>query len=155
MVSNLQDYPRVTITNKTPYDADDSQLEFGAIVYFNSCGHNCSCYPDYVHKKDIAPGRTWTSDPRRGHYRHCLVGYIEASLLGVGVCDSYNSGSKGTSSSGFNILMNGRGGCCVLPSDAPQKCPQTSCYKCVSGENCCFVTQGPWDYSCPHCEGSF
>ena len=32
--------------------------------------------------------------------------------------------------------------------------PQTSCLKCVSGENCCFTRLGQWDYSCPDCEGS-
>ena len=32
---------------------------------------------------------------------------------------------------------------------------QASCFKCVSGENCCFTKEGRWDFSCPACEGSF
>merc|ERR1719162_1536056 len=30
---------------------------------------------------------------------------------------------------------------------------QASCFKCVSGENCCFATEGGWDFSCPNCAG--
>lgn len=88
------------------------------MILCSYCGNNCSCDPDYIPKKDIASGRTWTGYPRL----ICLVRSVEASLLGVGVCDSYNGGSGGTSSSGFNILMNGGGGCCVPSSHAPQKC---------------------------------
>ena len=48
---------------------------------------------------------------------------------------------------------------CVLAGtaeycDSPIQ-PQTKCFKCVSGENCCFAKKGRWDFSCPRCEGSF
>ena len=108
MVSNLQDYPRVTITNKTPYAAE---LSDGIIR-----GHSCD--PDYI--KGIASGGTWTTSSRN----RCMVFVVETSLHGVTVCESYINTSGGTRDTQFSILMKGDDACCVLSShESPQKCP--------------------------------
>ena len=130
MVSNLQAYPYVTITNKTPHDTFPTKHNhvpyhpgydpslYGAFIGYSylPCSrgilHPSCCDDDHVHNA-IASGGTWTAS-RRGL---CLVIKITAALALPGlpdglVCAPYTS--SGTSSSQFSIRMDGDDACSVV-----------------------------------------
>ena len=122
MVSNLQHYPYVTITNKTPYATNRYLPSIGGHqllddkTYVKYATHFCS--NDYI-QEIIVSGGTWTASSRGA----CLVTKIEATLTrpngGSWECDSYRS--SGTSYSQFSIIMGyGDDGCCVLSSHETQ-----------------------------------
>ena len=135
MVSNLQHYPYVTITNKTPYDTfeandnwDHNHKHDGyrdlLDTWVDYSTHACSADNAGV----IVSGDAWTASSRGA----CLVYRIHASLTVPDVrtkrgtsaltCASY--ASSGTSYSIFSIIMDGEDACCVLSShEQPQECP--------------------------------
>jgi len=119
MVSNLQDYPVVHITNKTPHYSPRVFVRFDG----------SSCYPDFT-PSGLDDGDTWTPNKREG----CLVGKISAILnLSTGsLAPQYNEIEcapyfrSGTGYSIFFILMKGDHACCVLsslPTSTLPKCP--------------------------------
>ena len=131
MVSNLQHYPYVTITNKTPYatmapyvtTAPPIYTKYGVWIEYEST----FCSNDYVGDA-IASGGSWTASSRGA----CLVRTIHATLtIPVGYrknlsCTHYWS-VWGTSYSQFSIIMDGDDACCVLSShETPQECPDTT-----------------------------
>ena len=125
MVSNLQNYPYVTISNETPYataapyatTAQPLDKKYSVSVAYATF----LCSNDYIDGV-IAPGDTWTASSRGV----CLVGYVYASLTipGTGIIQCRKYRSAGTTYSMYSILMNGDDACCVLSShETPQKCP--------------------------------
>ena len=125
-------YPRVMITNETPYDAPLYEHVDGVNVYEYEYvwyrGHHSGgvrCDWDYI-TEGIASGEIWTG-PSRGL---CLVKQIGASLTvpdGGGDyggtrlrCTAYKS--SGTSYSVFSIIMDGDR-CCVRSSHQLKECP--------------------------------
>ena len=123
MVSNLQHYPYVTITNKTPYDTHKfgppfTWLGFGYVQY-----DGAFCSMDIIDDV-IASGDAWTASSRG----LCLVEIISVLVALPGLpdgleCAPYESG-WGTAHSMFSIFMKGDDACCVLSShQTPQECP--------------------------------
>ena len=129
MVSNLQKYPYVTITNKTPKDTFPNYIDHDVYGFGDLTHHTVYvvynsglCSTDYI-DDGLAPGGTWTASSRGA----CLVKEIVVTLThpwhpdGL-ACAPYTS--SGTSYSIYSILMKGDDACCVLSShETPQKCP--------------------------------
>ena len=118
MVSNLQHYQYVTITNKTPYDTPQGKDNHCSVQY-----HSPFCSDDGY---SLPAQQTWTASSRGA----CLVHSISAILALPGLpdgleCTPYWS-VMGTSYSIFSILMKGDDACCVLSSHETQKCPDTT-----------------------------
>ena len=118
MVSNLQAYPVVTVTNTAPVKMDASiSVEYlGWDFLF--------CSNDYV-DLSIASGDTWTASSRG----LCLVTQITVRLSFEDVrtvrktwmnlkCAPYKS--SGTAYSNYSIIMNGVADCCVRSSNEIQ-----------------------------------
>jgi len=115
-VSNLQHYPYVTITNKTPYDTVQ-----GKEVHYSSV----FCSDDQY---SVAAQQTWTASSRGA----CLLTQIEAELFLVDsdyfmTCAPYTS-NPGTTYGTFSILMDNENGCCVVSSHEKQQCPRDRPY---------------------------
>ena len=117
MVSNLQHYPYVTITNKTPYDTLD--IQNSNVVQYSTRALFCS---DDLYS--VAAQQTWKASSRGA----CLISRIEAELFPVDsahdymTCAPYTS-TPGTSYGTFFIIMDGDDACCVLSShQKPQQC---------------------------------
>ena len=103
MVSNLQHYPYVHITNNTPYA---TRYPYGVNVVYVGCSS------DYVYEA-IAPGGSWTASSRG----LCLVHFVSAILALPGYgggkdCGQYKS--SGTSYSQYSIIMDGEDACSVV-----------------------------------------
>ena len=127
MVSNVQAYPHVTITNTAPYDTFptkhghviypypgyDPSLYGGSVEYaYRPCSRSMCCDDQFVHDA-LTSGGTWTALFRG----LCLVTKITATLALPGlrdglVCAPYTS--SGTSSSQFSIRMDGNDACSVV-----------------------------------------
>ena len=124
MVSNLQHYPYVHITNNTPYatpasaprkwpfyDDDDNwpgTPTHGVHVVYNGSW----CSDDYVYEA-IAPGGSWTASSRGV----CLVYRIRVVLALPGLPDGLTCRlykSSGTSYSQYSIIMDGEDACSVV-----------------------------------------
>ena len=123
MVSNLQHYPYVTITNKTPYDTLQGKFDFHDVLYNDVEYSTDFCKND---RYSVAAHQTWKASSRGA----CLVRIINAVLTlpdGNGLmCAEYLS-TPATSYSIFSIIMKGDDECCVLSShQTPQKCPDMS-----------------------------
>ena len=129
MVSNLQHYPYVAVTNKTPYAttppyASDNwpphYIKYGISVAYALLNAGIFCSEDLV-TEVIPSGGTWTASSRGA----CLVGAIYARVNPDGrsylECTPYKS--SGTSYSIFSIIMKGDDACCVLSSHETQTCP--------------------------------
>ena len=111
MVSNLQHYPYVHITNNTPYA---TRYPYGVNVVYVGCSS------DYVYEA-IAPGGSWTASSRGV----CLVYRIAAVLALPGLPDGFVCGrykSSGTSYSQYSIIMDGDNTCCGRSSNEIQEC---------------------------------
>ena len=114
MVSNLQHYPYVTITNKTPYDTLD--IQNSNVVQYSTRALFCS---DDLYS--VAAQQTWKASSRG----ECLVHRITATLTipdgpGYLLCTTYKS--SGTGHSIYSIIMKGDDVCCVRSSHESQKC---------------------------------
>ena len=128
MVSNLQQYPYVTIKNYTPYatvapyarTAQPTFTEYGVLIGYKSRLCRKNGYVDDA----IASGGTWTSSSRGA----CFVSTIRATLtIPAGYrkhlkCTRYKR-NPGDTYSIFSIIMKGDDACCVLSSNETQKCP--------------------------------
>ena len=119
MVSNLQHYPYVHITNNTPYatpasaprkwpfyDDDDDPAGPTYVLHAVHVVYNGGyCADDYVYEA-IAPGGSWTASSRG----LCLVHFVSAILALPGFPDGFECGqykSSGTSYSQYSIIMDG------------------------------------------------
>merc|ERR1711865_131293 len=115
MVSNLQHYPYVHITNNTPYATRSGQPRPDWSIDDDDDGVNVvyeGCSNDYVYEA-IAPGGSWTASSRGV----CLVRIISAILALPGLPDGLTCGrykSSGTSYSQYSIIMDGEDACSVV-----------------------------------------
>ena len=123
MVSNLQHYPYVTITNKTPYDTLQGKFDFHDVLYNDVEYSTDFCKND---RYSVAAHQTWKASSRGT----CLVSTITAVLTlpdGSGLLCDYYWSLPATSYSIFSIIMKGDDACCVLSShQKPQECPDTT-----------------------------
>ena len=104
MVSNLQHYPYVHITNNTPYA---TRYPYGVNVVYVGCSS------DYVYEAIGGYGGSWTASSRGV----CLVNTISAFLAFPGFPDGLECGqykSSGTSYSQYSIIMDGEDACSVV-----------------------------------------
>ena len=110
MVSNLQHYPYVTITNRTPYATQSKPGVYsGLFVLYEGL----FCKSDSIDAV-IASGDTWTASSRGV----CLVTLISANMaLPDGsrlACAPYKS--TGTSNSIYSVWLKGDDTCVVRSS---------------------------------------
>ena len=152
----LQNYPRVTIVNDTPYDVrplsrQNPSLQYTHVGYLldfryqNSLGMRNVCWSDHFDDPGIKAGQRWMASSSRGT---CLVNKVVAVLSlpdgrGVLQCTNYeyehddsetgvNTGTEettgGTAKSIFYIRMGGGDGCCVRGSWQSPRCAPKQTY---------------------------
>ena len=142
--------------------SSDYSMRFGGCSGGCSGTHTCLNLDFTCGKGKYCEMKCYGDSSCEGLTMHCADNqFCELKCYGRGSCVN----AKVKCGEGTVAQSYGKSHKCVL-ADPHHDCdtpiepenpspPQTSCFKCVSGEHCCHTYQGFWDYKCPHCAGSF